>query len=202
MRQLRRHQKEKHSEDFVFKCEHYNCGQTFSSNETLKKHQFKHVKIPCTQCGKLIQTKGMQKHIRQIHGSDEKIVCDLCGKVSNSIQMHKYHVRSEHEVHERLQCDICKEWFVSIEFISWVIEFSIQIQSFWRYKNKENLRSHMKSIHVEGPQTCTICGRISTNMKSLAKHKKIHTAGSKERFKCIVCEKGFRDRTKLKVNWN
>lgn len=60
----------------------------------------------------------------------------------------------------------------------------------------------MKSIHIEGPQTCTICGRISTNMKALAKHKKIHTAGSKERFKCIVCGKGFRDRTKLKVKYD
>lgn len=57
----------------------------------------------------------------------------------------------------------------------------------------------MKSIHVEGPQKCTICGRISTNMKALSKHKKIHLEGSKERFKCIVCGKGFRDRTKLKV---
>lgn len=58
----------------------------------------------------------------------------------------------------------------------------------------------MKSIHVEGPQTCSVCGRISTNMKALAKHKKIHLEGSKERFKCIVCGKGFRDRTKLKVH--
>lgn len=49
----------------------------------------------------------------------------------------------------------------------------------FRYKNKENLRSHMKSIHVEGPKTCSICGRTSTNMKALAKHKKIHLEGSK-----------------------
>lgn len=60
----------------------------------------------------------------------------------------------------------------------------------------------MKSIHVQGPQTCTICGRTSTNMKALAKHKKIHLEGTKERFKCIVCGKGFRDRTKLKVKWH
>lgn len=37
----------------------------------------------------------------------------------------------------------------------------------------------MKSIHVEGPKTCSICGRVSTNMKALAKHKKIHLEGSK-----------------------
>lgn len=35
-------------------------------------------------------------------------------------------------------------------------------------------------------------------MKALTKHKKIHLEGSKDRFKCIVCGKGFRDRTKLK----
>lgn len=170
----------------------------------------------------MILSKGIAKHIRQVHEVDQRVICHLCGKVkfgfrrgffefaglsnknqreiaffryfsvrkylndiqicstnkvSSNIHMHKYHVRSDHEVHERLQCDICKEW----------------------YKNKENLRSHMKSIHVEGPKTCSICGRTSTNMKALAKHKKIHLEGSKERFKCIVCGKGFRDRTKLKV---
>lgn len=67
-----------------------------------------------------------------------------------------------------------------------------------RYKNRENLRAHMKGIHIDGPKTCDICGKISTNMKALKKHKKIHQEGTKERFKCIVCGKGFRDRTKLK----
>lgn len=57
----------------------------------------------------------------------------------------------------------------------------------------------MKSIHLEGPKTCNVCGKVSTNMKALSKHKKIHLEGSKERFKCVVCNKGFRDRTKLKV---
>lgn len=61
------------------------------------------------------------------------------------------------------------------------------------------MRAHMKTIHIDGPQTCTICGKVSTNMKALNKHKKIHLEGSKERFKCIACGKGFRDRTKLKV---
>lgn len=41
--------------------------------------------------------------------------------------------------------------------------------------------------------------RPSIHKYEVAKHKKIHLEGSKERFKCIVCGKGFRDRTKLKV---
>lgn len=126
VRQLRRYKKDKHSDEFTFKCQQNNCEQTFTTAELLTKHKSKHVKIPCTQCGKMILSKGMQKHVRQIHGDDQKVVCDLCGKVSNSIQMHKYHVRSDHEVHERLQCDICKEWFVSIRFdLIFVIQYRL-----------------------------------------------------------------------------
>ncbi|XP_031629858.1 zinc finger protein 729-like isoform X2 [Contarinia nasturtii] len=174
-RKLRKHLIEQHSE-FQLRCHHSDCEETFTTAEELEKHKERHVKVPCPRCGRMIQANNLKKHIRHTHEIDQRVVCDLCGRVSSTIVMHKYHVRSDHEVHERLQCDICKEW----------------------YKNKENLRSHMRSIHVEGPQKCTICGRISTNMKALSKHKKIHLEGSKERFKCIVCGKGFRDRTKLK----
>lgn len=109
---LKKHLKEKHTE-FSFRCEYYNCVETFATADLLDKHKEKHVKVPCPQCNKMIQSKGMKKHIRQIHEIDQRVVCDLCGKVSSSIFMHKYHVRSDHEVHERLQCDICKEWLVS-----------------------------------------------------------------------------------------
>lgn len=112
---MRKHQKHQHAE-FSFRCPHYHCMETFAVADHLEKHKVAcpHAKIPCSQCGKLIQSKGMAKHIRQIHEIDQKVICDLCGKVSSSIHMHKYHVRADHEVHERLQCDICKEWYVLI----------------------------------------------------------------------------------------
>lgn len=106
---VRRHQKQQHPE-FSFRCDQYHCMETFATADLLDQHKAKHDKVPCPQCGKLIQSRGMAKHIRQIHEIDQRVVCDLCGKVSSSIHMHKYHVRSDHEVHERLQCDICKEW--------------------------------------------------------------------------------------------
>lgn len=55
-----------------------------------------------------------------------------------------------------------------------------------------------KARHVQGPQPCSICGHVSPNRKALSRHKKVHMADFKERFKCIVCDKGFRDNTKLK----
>lgn len=50
-----------------------------------------------------------------------------------------------------------------------------------------------------GAKECDICGRICANLRSVRKHKRTHVEGSKEKFKCTVCGKGFRDRTKLKV---
>lgn len=67
-----------------------------------------------------------------------------------------------------------------------------------RLKHKDILRKHMLLQHIQGPQTCPICGKISPNSKALGMHKKIHTEDYKEKFKCIVCGKGFRENTKLK----
>lgn len=71
---------------------------------------------------------------------------------------------------------------------------------YFRLKHKDILRKHMFLQHVQGPQTCNICGKISPNSKALGMHKKIHSDDYKEKFKCIVCGKGFRENTKLKVN--
>lgn len=79
---------------------------------------------------------------------------------------------------EPLQCDICKEWF----------------------KSRDTIRAHMKYVHVQGPQACPICGKISANRKALRKHQTIHMEAWKDRFKCIICGRGFRDSTKLKVD--
>lgn len=57
----------------------------------------------------------------------------------------------------------------------------------------------MRYVHVQGTQTCQICGKISANRKALRKHQTIHLESWKDRFKCIICGRGFRDSTKLKV---
>lgn len=57
----------------------------------------------------------------------------------------------------------------------------------------------MNYVHVQGPQTCAICGKVSANRKALQKHQTVHNEAWKERYKCIICGRGFRDSTKLKV---
>lgn len=58
----------------------------------------------------------------------------------------------------------------------------------------------MNYVHVQGPTACPICGKISANRKALRKHQTIHIESWKDRFKCIICGRGFRDSTKLKVS--
>lgn len=68
----------------------------------------------------------------------------------------------------------------------------------FRLKNEYSLRAHVKRIHIELPQTCTICGKISPNKQSLRNHKKyVH---ENERInKCTLCDKAFKQPVALKV---
>lgn len=110
---MENHQKRAHSA-YPFKCNRYSCLNSFATAEQLEEHRLKyHAKIECNQCGKLVQERTMKKHIREMHESDQRIVCDLCGKVLPNKYSYKSHVQTDHEVHARLQCDICKEWYDS-----------------------------------------------------------------------------------------
>lgn len=119
---LRRHHKIQHPE-FSFSCHHYSCAESFATAQLLEEHQIKHSKVPCPRCGKMILSKGIAKHIRQVHEVDQRVICDLCGKVSSNIHMHKYHVRSDHEVHERLVRILLS---VDFRYILWdlILKFS------------------------------------------------------------------------------
>lgn len=50
-----------------------------------------------------------------------------------------------------------------------------------------------------GPQTCGICGKVSANRKALRTHLTIHSEAWKDKYKCVICGKGFRSSTKLRV---
>lgn len=71
-----------------------------------------------------------------------------------------------------------------------------------RSRNKNSLREHMRTRHIQKPEACSICGKISANKKALMKHKRFHFAAAREKYKCQVCGHGFRDSTKLKVCFN
>lgn len=157
-----------------------------------------HRRIQCTRCPDLKLVVDLNKHLRDVHSIIQNSICEICGQVYTNTRSLQDHIQRKHEVHEPLQCDICKEWF----------------------KSRDTIRAHMSYVHVQGPQTCSVCGKVSANRKvisylecliffrwfniefsrqALRKHMTIHLESWKDRFKCIICGRGFRDNTKLKV---
>lgn len=163
----------------LLKCPIKPCVEEFMTRDSLNTHKIEtHKRVQCTYCPGTKLVLDLNSHYKKMHGIIQNTICEHCGQVFQNNQTYLSHVKSIHEVHELLQCDICKDWF----------------------KSRNSVRSHMTYVHIQSPQACTICGKISTNRKALLKHKLIHIESRKDRYKCIVCGKGFRDNTKLKVS--
>lgn len=69
-----------------------------------------------------------------------------------------------------------------------------------RLKSRHTLRKHLLK-HLQEPVACDICGKVLMNPKCLKKHVQVHDAHAREQHKCLICNKGFRERYKLKVKF-
>lgn len=113
---LVRHIKRDHSE-FPFKCS--SCIESFLTKVLLDEHTVsEHAKEPCPHCDKVIMSSYLPHHIKLIHEQVFQIVCELCGKVSNTKEAHNIHYKFSHMGNQkRVQCDICGQWYVHRELI-------------------------------------------------------------------------------------
>lgn len=128
----------------AFVCKIRNCLEEFGSKDALIAHKtVAHRRIQCTNCPDLKLVVDLNKHLRDVHGIVQNSICEICGQVYTNTRSLQDHIQRKHEVHERLQCDICKEWF----------------------KSRDTIRAHMSYVHVQGPQTCSVCGKVSANRK-------------------------------------
>lgn len=69
-------------------------------------------------------------------------------------------------------------------------------------KNKVCVHRHMKYKHIRisGPVDCDICGKTLKSSKNVQEHKRVIHSANKNRFKCLVCGKGYAQPWKLKVS--
>ena len=73
-----------------------------------------HTKLPCSQCGKLVGSGVMNRHMASAHtpNDQKKYQCDICGKgfaSKNNFQEHKY----VHTGEKPYKCKYCSACFAS-----------------------------------------------------------------------------------------
>lgn len=108
---LYRHLKESHMK-LPFECPEKFCVESFETEETLNVHvkEF-HERTECPICKSSVQSDYLKDHIKLLHDESQRVICDLCGKVSKNMRIHKEHTDRLHG-DGKLQCDICKIWYV------------------------------------------------------------------------------------------
>ncbi|XP_031641089.1 zinc finger protein 454-like isoform X2 [Contarinia nasturtii] len=157
-------------------CPNSKCRRKFEAKDTLIAHcAQEHARFHCTHCPNIRMFADLYKHLRDVHEIVENAICEHCGIQFGCNRTLQEHIKRKHTVSDPVQCDICKEWF----------------------KSRETIRSHMIYVHIQGPQACGICGKVSANRKALRTHLTIHSEAWKK-FKCVICDKGFRSSTKLR----
>lgn len=158
------------------------CNQTYSNELNLKKHIYnvhKMVKVKCEICGKEINKKSLDRHMRCVHSAsisvkkerkpvpdDEKIPCHLCNKKCLNLISLQCHMKNIHQA-ERLKCSQCD--FQGI---------------------RKELKVHVKKQHTNEVYQCSRCQKILKSKSTLKEHMWIHT--DHRRFICDICGMRFK----------
>ena len=105
--------KKKHGSipDRRFFCE--ICDKKYSSKSALKFHGKSHFKtpvpkVPCLECGVLIESVKVEKHMSRFH---RECICSKCGKVFKNKLILRNHDKSAHKPIRPGSCPICRKQF-------------------------------------------------------------------------------------------
>ncbi|CAG9790465.1 unnamed protein product [Diatraea saccharalis] len=134
------------------------CKTIITSVDSFTAHYKRHLRrYECSICQKrTMDMKVMKQHYYSTHEiSLKEYSCEICGKVSNSIDTHRYH-KDTHKA--RVQCTECDKTFT----------------------HRAGLMNHRLSVHeLNNKFPCTICDKVFRWKTSLKRHIEKHDVKDK-----------------------
>ncbi|KAJ8704921.1 hypothetical protein PYW08_012241 [Mythimna loreyi] len=189
------------------------CKTIIPSVESFTAHYKRHMRrYECIICHKrTMDMKVMQQHYYSTHEiSLKEYKCNLCGKISNSIDTHRYH-RDTHKA--RVQCTECDKTF---RHRAGLMNHRLAVHEYQNsfpcticdkvFRWKTSLKRHLEKHEVKGKSStgaayCSMCNVSFASIFSYQRHLKNslkHVTQDQLKFICDHCNKRFADKTKLR----
>ncbi|KAL0831214.1 hypothetical protein ABMA28_002070 [Loxostege sticticalis] len=143
---LKAHKLRKHTPNTVT-CK--GCTMVFVNQESHDRHKCKTKEVPCPDCGKMISSRVIGRHMQTHKVASYK--CPRCPAAYKSRTALRVHV-DRHDGVRRLQCEHCPAKFYSHAV----------------------LIKHRRTHTGEKPYVCYICGKGFTGGHNLKVHMKVH----------------------------
>lgn len=206
------HNKRKHSQNLG----DYNCPvcKTVLANvESFTAHYKRHLRrYECLECGKrTMDRKFIMQHYETIHeGKVKEYKCDICGKLSNTIDAHRYH-KGTHK--QRAACEECNKTFshraglmnhrLAVHKRNKGYPCTLCDKKFrWKGSLSKHMRKHIKKDDsLSDRPVCEPCGITFASICSLQRHLKNslkHVTEDELKYICDDCNRKFSDKTKLR----
>ncbi|XP_055692214.1 oocyte zinc finger protein XlCOF26-like [Lutzomyia longipalpis] len=147
--------------------------------------------ITCPICAKKFYHKyRMNFHMKTVHGSTRKFMCQHCGSTFKRLDGLRVHEINNHassveaslalkstKSKKSFKCSICNK----------------------HLSTQANLRGHLRSFHTgERPHLCRSCGKSYATIAALRTHEKFHIMS----FSCKICGKIFPDNSRFRDHMN
>jgi len=161
----------------TFECDF--DGKTFKCKGSLKNHMPTHFpKINCLRCNRMLQSRNLNSHIKNVHSTIRKFQCKICSKNFKSA----VHCKVHEKIHNKeFPCEVCNK------------NFTIPSQ----------LAAHKKLYHENARGfKCDVCEKQCFQKAHLINHQKTHDKNRSKPLKCHRCDFSTDNKSNLKNHAN